>query len=77
MPAMELPEIETERLLLRQFAPDDLDIYAERIFADPQVTRGAQLSRLAAREQQQLAHHEQGDGGDPEQQGRPREGRLP
>jgi ribosomal-protein-alanine N-acetyltransferase len=36
---MGLPEIETERLLLRQFTPADLDAYAERIFADPQVTR--------------------------------------
>jgi ribosomal-protein-alanine N-acetyltransferase len=36
---LELPEIETERLLLRQFTPADLDAYAERIFADPEVTR--------------------------------------
>jgi ribosomal-protein-alanine N-acetyltransferase len=36
---MELPEIETERLLLRQFTPADLEIYAERIFADPDVTQ--------------------------------------
>lgn len=39
MPTIGLPEIETERLLLRQFTPDDLDTYAARIFADPDVTR--------------------------------------
>jgi RimJ/RimL family protein N-acetyltransferase len=33
---MGLPEIETERLVLRQFTPADLDVYAERIFADPE-----------------------------------------
>jgi ribosomal-protein-alanine N-acetyltransferase len=32
-------EIETERLLLRLFCEADLDDYAARIFADPQVTR--------------------------------------
>ena len=36
---MELPEIETERLLLRQFTPADLDEYTRIIFADPDVTR--------------------------------------
>jgi len=39
MPKIELPEIETERLLLRQFAPEDLDEYTRIIFADPDVTR--------------------------------------
>jgi len=39
MPALGLPEIETERLLLRQFASADLDVYAESVFADPDVTR--------------------------------------
>ena len=39
MPNMRLPEIETERLLLRQFTPADLELYTERIFADPDVTR--------------------------------------
>lgn len=39
MPTMELPEIETERLLLRQFTPADLDEYTRIIFADPDVTR--------------------------------------
>ena len=34
-----LPELETERLVLRQFTPADLDVYAMRIFADPEVTR--------------------------------------
>ena len=35
---LKLPEIETERLLLRQFTPADLELYTERIFADPDVT---------------------------------------
>jgi ribosomal-protein-alanine N-acetyltransferase len=39
MPTMELPEIETKRLLLRQFTPADLDEYTRIIFADPDVTR--------------------------------------
>jgi ribosomal-protein-alanine N-acetyltransferase len=39
MSMMELPEIETERLLLRQFTPEDLDEYTHIIFADPDVTR--------------------------------------
>ena len=36
---MGLPELETERLVLRSFTPADLDVYVERIFADPEVTR--------------------------------------
>jgi len=34
-----IPEIETERLLLRRVTPADLDVWAERIFADPEVVR--------------------------------------
>ncbi len=32
-------KLETERLHLRRFTPDDLEIYAARIFADPDVMR--------------------------------------
>ncbi len=39
MPTMELPELETQRLLLRQFTLADLDEYTRIIFADPDVTR--------------------------------------
>src|SRR5581483_11346386 len=33
------PKLETSRLLLRGFGPEDLDAYAERIFGDAQVMR--------------------------------------
>ena len=36
---MIIPEIETERLLLREVTLDDLDDWAGRIFADPEVIR--------------------------------------
>jgi RimJ/RimL family protein N-acetyltransferase len=32
-------DVETERLYLRPLEPEDLDVYYERIFADPEVTR--------------------------------------
>jgi ribosomal-protein-alanine N-acetyltransferase len=34
-----MPEIETGRLRLRPFAPDDADVYYQRIFGDPDVTK--------------------------------------
>jgi len=34
-----VPEIETERLLLRKITPEDLEEYAQVIFADPEVMR--------------------------------------
>lgn len=37
--AGEMVELETDRLLLRQFTLDDLDIYHQRIFGDPQVMK--------------------------------------
>jgi len=39
MPSKRIPEIETERLLLRQATAKDLREWAERIFADPEVIR--------------------------------------
>lgn len=36
---MIVPEIETERLLLRQVTSGDLDDWADRVFADPEVIR--------------------------------------
>ncbi|MBN1285178.1 MAG: GNAT family N-acetyltransferase [Anaerolineae bacterium] len=39
--------IETDRLRLRPFAPDDAPIYAEVIFADPDVTRYLPASQAA------------------------------
>ena len=47
---LKLPEIETERLLLRQFTPADLELYTERIFADPDVTRFLPKRDISPRE---------------------------
>ncbi len=46
---MLIPEVETERLLLRGFVPNDLDAYAS-MCADPEVTRylGGPVDRGAA-----------------------------
>jgi ribosomal-protein-alanine N-acetyltransferase len=46
-----LPEIETERLLLRQFTMDDLDELA-RIFASPEVMRYLGLNCLPMRREE-------------------------
>jgi RimJ/RimL family protein N-acetyltransferase len=48
-PALEIPTIETERLRLRGWREDDLDIYAE-MMADPDVMRflGGPLARIDA-----------------------------
>ena len=39
MSSKRIPEIETQRLLLRQVTSADLDAWAERVFADPEVMR--------------------------------------
>jgi len=39
MSSKRIPEIETERLLLRQVTTADLDARAERVFANPEVMR--------------------------------------
>jgi len=39
MSSKKIPEIETKRLLLRQVTSADLDAWAERVFADPEVVR--------------------------------------
>ena len=39
MTAFVIPEIETERLMLRQATNDHLNDWAERVFADPEVIR--------------------------------------
>ncbi len=39
MNKMIVPEIETERLLMREITPNDLDEFAQVIFADPDVMR--------------------------------------
>jgi len=39
MPTKKIPEIETERLVLRQVTLAHLDDWAERVFADPEVVR--------------------------------------
>lgn len=41
MPSKRIPEIETPRLLLRQATAADLDCWAERVFAAPEVIRYA------------------------------------
>jgi RimJ/RimL family protein N-acetyltransferase len=35
----EIPEVRTERLLLRALQPEDVDTYHQRLFADPEVMR--------------------------------------
>jgi len=39
MNALVIPEIETKRLMLRRATNDDLNDWAERVFADPEVIR--------------------------------------
>ena len=39
MTLLNIPEIETERLVLRQPAPSHLSDWATRVFADPDVIR--------------------------------------
>ena len=50
---MTFPEIETERLLLRQLREDDLDLYHTRIFSDPDVMRYLPPTRPVPRERTQ------------------------
>jgi RimJ/RimL family protein N-acetyltransferase len=50
-----VPEIETERLLLRKITPDDLDEFAHRIFADPEVIRYMPKRDLTPRERAERA----------------------
>ena len=45
-----MPEIETERLRLRPFAPDDADDYYQRIFGDPDVTKYLRSRRSITRD---------------------------
>lgn len=45
--------VETERLALRHFEPSDLDVYAERIFCDPDVLRYLPKRDAPARERAQ------------------------
>lgn len=49
-----MPEIETDRLLLRQFTPDDLDALA-LLFADPDVVRYLGSGLPVAREETETA----------------------
>ena len=44
------PEIETERLLLRQFKASDIDSWANQIFADPEVIRFLPRREMTAHE---------------------------
>ncbi len=50
---MTFPEIETERLLLRQLREDDLDLYHTRIFGDPDVMRYLPAGKPVPRERTQ------------------------
>ena len=51
-----MPELETDRLLLRQFVPDDLDALAQ-IFADPEVVKHLGSGQPASREETETALH--------------------
>jgi RimJ/RimL family protein N-acetyltransferase len=50
-----VPEIETERLLLRQITLNDLDEFARRIFADPDVIRYMPKRDMTPRERAERA----------------------
>ncbi len=50
---MSLPEIETERLWLRQLHDDDLDLYHVRLFDDPEVMRYLPAGKPIPRERTQ------------------------
>ena len=49
-----MPELETDRLLLRQFALGDLDALAQ-IFADPEVVKHLGSGEPASREETETA----------------------
>jgi len=52
-----VPEIETERLLLRQVTPDDLDEFGQRIFADLDVIRYMPKRDMTPRERAERAYN--------------------
>jgi ribosomal-protein-alanine N-acetyltransferase len=51
-----VPELETERLLLRHLTPDDLDEFGRRIFADPEVIRYLPRRDMTPRERAERAY---------------------
>jgi len=52
-----VPELETERLLLRRVTPDDLDEFGRRIFADPDVIRYLPRHDMTPRERAERAQN--------------------